>query len=122
MPIEVEKVLNDLYPLLRTVQPAELNYTLNAIATALEGRGDKLGESLVTLDAYLERLNPQIPAADRGPRLSETSPPSTPTVTPRTAPHPAQHGHDRQHPRGPRDKLKTLFDDVTAFSDTTQTS
>ena len=32
-------MLNDLYPLLRTVQPAELNYTLNAIATALEGRG-----------------------------------------------------------------------------------
>ena len=33
MPIEVERVLNDLYPLLRTVQPAELNYTLNALAT-----------------------------------------------------------------------------------------
>ena len=62
LPIEVEKVLNDLYPLLRTVQPAELNYTLNALATALEGRGDKLGESLVTLDGYLKRMNPQIPA------------------------------------------------------------
>src|SRR3954454_25074987 len=62
LPIEVERVLNALYPLLRTVQPAELNYTLNALATALEGRGDKIGESLVTLDGYLKRLNPQIPA------------------------------------------------------------
>ena len=35
---EVEAVLADLYPLLRTVQPAEINLTLNALATALEGR------------------------------------------------------------------------------------
>ncbi|MFI5626106.1 MCE family protein [Nocardioides sp. NPDC051685] len=59
---EVQAVLRDLYPLLRTIQPADLNNTLNAMATALEGRGDKLGESLDTLDSYLKRLNPQIPA------------------------------------------------------------
>src|SRR6195952_1733413 len=62
LPIEVEKVLNDLYPLLRTVQPAELNYTLNALATALEGRGNKIGESIETLDGYLKKMNPQLPA------------------------------------------------------------
>lgn len=39
--VEVEKVLSDLYPLLRTVQPAAINQTLNAFATALEGRGDE---------------------------------------------------------------------------------
>src|SRR5262245_10421222 len=37
IPTEVQKVLADLYPLLRTVQPADLNVTLNAISTALEG-------------------------------------------------------------------------------------
>ena len=57
----MEKVLNDLYPLLRTVQPAELNYTLNALADALEGRGEKIGQNLVTLDRYLKKFNPQIP-------------------------------------------------------------
>ena len=62
MPIEVERVLNDLYPLLRTIQPAELNYTLNALADALDGRGEKIGHSLVTLDGYLKRMNPQVPA------------------------------------------------------------
>ncbi len=51
MSIEVEKVLSDLYPLLRTVQPAEINQTLNALATALEGRGDKLGQNLETSTA-----------------------------------------------------------------------
>jgi phospholipid/cholesterol/gamma-HCH transport system substrate-binding protein len=59
--IEVEQVLNDIYPLLRTVQPAELNYTLTAIATALEGRGEKLGQNLAILDDYLKRTNPQLP-------------------------------------------------------------
>jgi phospholipid/cholesterol/gamma-HCH transport system substrate-binding protein len=59
--IEVERVLSDLYPLLRTVQPAEINYTLTAIATALEGRGDEIGENLEILDDYLKRTNPKIP-------------------------------------------------------------
>ena len=62
MATEVQAVLRDLYPLLRTIQPADLNHTLNALATALEGRGEKLGESLDTLDSYLKRLNPEIPA------------------------------------------------------------
>lgn len=62
MPVEVERVLNDLYPLLRSIQPAELNYTLNALATALEGRGEKIGESIETLDGYLRRFNPELPA------------------------------------------------------------
>lgn len=58
---ELEEVLNDLYPLLRTVRPADLNLTLNALSTALEGRGDQLGQNLETVDSYLKRINPQIP-------------------------------------------------------------
>ena len=68
--IEVEKVLNDLYPLLRAVQPAEINQTLNAIATALEGRGELIGENFETVDAYLKRLNPEIPAIVEDLRLT----------------------------------------------------
>src|SRR6185436_13122278 len=52
VPVEVQKVLADLYPLLRTVQPADINLTLNAISTALEGRGEALGRDLVTVDRY----------------------------------------------------------------------
>jgi len=58
---EVEAVLSDLYPLLRTVQPAQLNYTLTAMAQALEGRGEAIGNNLVVLDGYLKRMNPKIP-------------------------------------------------------------
>lgn len=60
--IEVEKVLSDLMPLLRTLEPLQLNRTLTAISTALDGRGNDLGENLEILDSYLERFNPQIPA------------------------------------------------------------
>lgn len=70
LPTEVEEVLNDLYPLLRTVQPADLNLTLTALATALEGRGDRLGDNLETVDSYLKRLNPQIPALVEDLRLT----------------------------------------------------
>ena len=59
--IEVERVLSDIYPLLRTVQPAQINYTLTAMATALEGRGEAIGNNLVVLDDYLRRTNPKIP-------------------------------------------------------------
>ena len=68
--VEVEKVLSDLYPLLRTVQPAEINMTLNAMATALEGRGEILGKNLETVDSYLKRFNPQIPAFVEDLRLT----------------------------------------------------
>ncbi|CAM3335946.1 MCE family protein [Nocardioides dubius] len=58
---EVEEALNDLYPLLRTVSPGDLNKTLTALATALEGRGDAIGNNLEVLDDYLKRMNPQLP-------------------------------------------------------------
>ena len=67
---EVEKVLGDLYPLLRAVEPADVNMTLNAMATALEGRGDQIGANLETVDSYLKRLNPQIPALVEDLRLT----------------------------------------------------
>ncbi len=58
--MELQKLMNDLLPLLRTVQPGELNATLSAFATALEGRGDRIGANLTRLDDYLRRLNPHM--------------------------------------------------------------
>ncbi|WP_217240465.1 MCE family protein [Streptomyces sp. AC555_RSS877] len=60
--IEVQQLMNDLLPLLRTVQPGKLNATLSAFATALEGRGDRVGDNLTRLEAYLRRLNPHLPS------------------------------------------------------------
>ncbi|MGW2831577.1 MCE family protein [Streptomyces sp. NPDC001286] len=60
--IEVQQLMNDLLPLLRTVQPGKLNATLSAFATALEGRGDRIGDNLTRVEAYLHRLNPHLPS------------------------------------------------------------
>jgi virulence factor Mce-like protein len=58
--IELETVLDNILPLLRTIDPAKLNATLNAFATALEGRGDKLGENLELVNQYFTKLNPEL--------------------------------------------------------------
>jgi phospholipid/cholesterol/gamma-HCH transport system substrate-binding protein len=60
--IEVQQLMNDLLPLLRTVRPAELNATLTAFATALEGRGDRIGANLTRVEGYLRRFNPHMPS------------------------------------------------------------
>ncbi|MER7108230.1 MCE family protein [Streptomyces sp. NPDC000229] len=63
--IELEQVLDQLLPLLTAVKPEKLSATLTAVAQALEGRGEQLGRTLVTLEAHLKRLNPHLPALNR---------------------------------------------------------
>jgi virulence factor Mce-like protein len=58
---EVENVLADLMPVLQALKPAELNATLNALATALNGRGEQIGRNLAQLDNYVTFLNPHVP-------------------------------------------------------------
>ncbi len=115
---EVEQVLSDLYPLLRTVQPAELNMTLNALSTALEGRGERLGENLETVDAYLKRLNPQIPALVEDLRLTAQVSDTYADILPEVA----QILDDSVTTTGTLEtreqQLQALFADVSSFSDT----
>lgn len=59
--IELEQVFDDLLPLLRTVRPQDLSATLNAMATALDGRGERLGQNLRLVDEYVTQLQPHIP-------------------------------------------------------------
>ncbi|QGV77630.1 MCE family protein [Streptomyces ficellus] len=63
--IELEQVLDRLLPLLTAVKPEKLSASLTAVAQALEGRGEQLGRTLVTLEAHLKRLNPHLPALNR---------------------------------------------------------
>lgn len=59
--VELSRILRDLFPLLRAVRPADLNATLNALATALAGRGDQLGDTLEELDAYVTSIGAHLP-------------------------------------------------------------
>jgi phospholipid/cholesterol/gamma-HCH transport system substrate-binding protein len=115
---EVEQVLADLYPLLRTVQPAEINKTLNAIATALEGRGEVIGENLETVDSYLKRINPQIPEIVEDLRLTAEVSDTYAAVMPEIA----QILDNTIKTTGTLEdreaKVNALLTDVAAFSDT----
>ncbi len=119
--IEIEEVINDLFPLLRTVQPAELNYTLTAIANALEGRGDTIGEGFETLDGYLRRMNPEIPALieslDNLGSVSATYESVVPELT-RLLRNTVTTTNTFE---SKEDEIQALFDDVAGFSGTAET-
>jgi virulence factor Mce-like protein len=59
--IELQRVIDDLLPLLRAVQPQDLAYTLGAVADALRGRGNELGENLTTTGDYFGEINSVMP-------------------------------------------------------------
>lgn len=118
--MEVEQVLTDIYPLLRTVQPAEMNYTLTSLATALEGRGEALGANLATLEDYLRRTNPQIPALVEDLRLlSETSEVYR-SVVPEVARMLRNSVTTGNTFIQKEQKIQALFADVAAFSSTSR--
>lgn len=60
--IELNRALGELHELLRTIQPAQLSNTLNALADALRGRGENMGRTIELLDTYLAELNRHLPA------------------------------------------------------------
>lgn len=59
--VELSQVLADLFPLLRSVRPADLNATLNALSTALEGRGNDLGQTMDELGEYIGEIEDHLP-------------------------------------------------------------
>lgn len=59
--IELERVLGDLLPLLRAVQPQKLNTSLGAISQALDHRGKPIGDSIGQLQDLLNQVNPLMP-------------------------------------------------------------
>ena len=117
---EVERLLRDIYPFLRTVQPAELNYTLTAMATALEGRGEAMGKNFATLEDYLRRTNPQIPALvedlRRLSKVSDVYREAVPDLA-RLLRNSVSTGHTFIEKE---QKIQALFADVAAFSSTSR--
>jgi len=59
--VELEDVFDNLFPVLKAVQPQDLSATLGAIAEAIEGRGEELGENLAAVGEYVGELNPYLP-------------------------------------------------------------
>jgi phospholipid/cholesterol/gamma-HCH transport system substrate-binding protein len=60
--IETERVLNDFLPLLQSLKPAQVSLTLNAVSSALRGRGNRLGANFARNADYFRSINPELPA------------------------------------------------------------
>ena len=59
--IEINTVFQQLVNVLDKIDPAKLNETLGAIATAFNGRGEKFGQTLVDFNALLAKIEPSLP-------------------------------------------------------------
>jgi phospholipid/cholesterol/gamma-HCH transport system substrate-binding protein len=59
--VEINTVFQQLVGLLDKIDPAKLNETLGAVATAFDGRGEKFGQALVDFDSLLAKLEPSLP-------------------------------------------------------------
>jgi phospholipid/cholesterol/gamma-HCH transport system substrate-binding protein len=118
--IEVEKVMSDLYPLLRAVRPADLSASLNAVSTALEGRGARIGDNLVRLDGYLKKLNPQVPGIVENLRLLSEVSDNYAQVMPELGRLLRNQTITGDTLVEKEEDLRALFHDVAGFSDTTR--
>jgi phospholipid/cholesterol/gamma-HCH transport system substrate-binding protein len=117
-PLEVEKVLSDLYPLLRAVRPADLSATLNAMSTALEGRGERLGDNLVRLDGYLQQLNPLVPGLIQDLQLLSTVSDNYAEVLPELGRFLRNQATTGDTLVEKEQELRALFTDVAGLSNT----
>ncbi|MDT5133537.1 MAG: phospholipid/cholesterol/gamma-HCH transport system substrate-binding protein, partial [Mycobacterium sp.] len=60
--VEINTVFQELTSVLAQLDPAKLNETLGALASALNGRGEKIGQMLSDLDSFLAKIGPSLPA------------------------------------------------------------
>jgi phospholipid/cholesterol/gamma-HCH transport system substrate-binding protein len=58
--VEINTIFEQLTSLLSTIQPEKLNQTLTALSSAFSGRGQKIGEAIIDLDATLAALDPSL--------------------------------------------------------------
>ncbi|KRC58924.1 MULTISPECIES: MCE family protein [unclassified Nocardioides] len=59
--LELQQALDDIDRLTKALGPAELASAIGSAAEALDGRGNQIGQTVRTLNSYLDRLNPRMP-------------------------------------------------------------
>ncbi len=62
--VEINTVFEQLSTVLKKIEPTKLNETLGALATAMDGRGDQIGQMLVDFDGFLARIDPSLPTME----------------------------------------------------------
>lgn len=62
--VEINTVFEQLSTVLGKIEPAKLNQTLGALATAMNGRGDQLGQMMADFDSFLVQIEPALPTLE----------------------------------------------------------
>ncbi|KRD19168.1 MCE-family protein [Mycobacterium sp. Root265] len=62
--VEINTVFEQLSTVLKKIEPTKLNETLGALATALDGRGDQIGQMLADFDGFLAKIDPSLPTME----------------------------------------------------------
>ncbi|MBB2993703.1 virulence factor Mce-like protein [Mycolicibacterium iranicum] len=62
--VEINTVFEQLSTVLAKIEPAKLNETLGALATAFSGRGDQIGQMMVDFDGFLAKIEPSLPTME----------------------------------------------------------
>lgn len=62
--VEINTVFEQLSTVLKKIEPTKLNETLGALATAMDGRGDQIGQMLVDFDRFLAKIDPSLPTME----------------------------------------------------------
>ena len=68
--VEINTVFQKLVEVLDKIDPAKLNETLGAIATAFNGRGEQFGQTLVDFNTLLAEIEPSLPNLARDIELA----------------------------------------------------
>lgn len=62
--VEINTVFEQLSSVLNKIEPTKLNETLGALATAVDGRGEQIGQMLTDFDEFLDKIDPSLPAME----------------------------------------------------------
>jgi phospholipid/cholesterol/gamma-HCH transport system substrate-binding protein len=59
--VEINTIFQQLTSVISSIEPEKLNATLSTLASALNGRGQELGDTITNLDSALAELDPSLP-------------------------------------------------------------
>ena len=62
--VEINTVFEQLSSVLSKIEPEKLNQTLGALSSAVDGRGDQIGQMLTDFDEFLTKIEPSLSTMD----------------------------------------------------------
>lgn len=118
--VEVDEAFTNLTQVLDAARPAQVNNALTALAGAVDGRGEKVGQLIDQTDSYLTGLNPHVDTLAADLRLADDVAAGYDQALPdllRTLSN-ATRTSDTLTAR--QDDLRALLDNLTTFSTETR--